>query len=59
MAEVRDLIQWWSCVCTACGERQCVPQHPKISEIDFMAMLLLIYGDPPVCPDCDRLARQG
>jgi len=52
-----DELQWWTFVCSGCGETTYVGQDLAQDVIDFAAMCRLLFGDPPVCSVCQHERR--
>lgn len=57
MAEVRDEIDWWSFICCGCAERTYVGFPRDGQALDLGESLLMLYGDPPFCTECQNDAR--
>jgi hypothetical protein len=55
--DVLDQLQWWTFVCTGCGETTWVGQDREQDLADFAAMCRLLFGDPPVCSGCQHERR--
>jgi hypothetical protein len=47
-----DELQWWTFVCTGCGETTWIGQDPAQDLNDFASMCRLVLGEPPVCAPC-------
>ena len=48
----RDGFDWYTFVCTGCGEETHVGKSPDQSVEDFSMMTEWIHGDPPLCSAC-------
>lgn len=45
---------WYTFTCSSCGELTYTSRDPKQSLEDFALMCLWIFGEPPVCSECQR-----
>jgi hypothetical protein len=54
-----DQLDWWTFVCVGCGETIWVGHDSDQDVVQFASMCRTLYGDPPVCTECQRRARLG
>lgn len=53
-----ESFQWWTFVCTACGELTYVGQDLEAqTDVEFSEMCQYLYGENPVCTNCQRASR--
>jgi hypothetical protein len=54
-----DQLDWRSFVCAWCGEQTFVGREPHQTLLEFAAMSVLLFGDPPVCSRCQGRVVDG
>jgi len=52
--EELDALDWFTFICSSCGQETFVGREPTQAVEDFACMVEWLYGDPPVCTDCLR-----